>query len=497
MSIKKNIEDVTIKFPTSIKKILEKININGLGIIFVVNEKDILIGSVTDGDIRRALLKNFKLEDKLNLDSKVINKNPIFLPNKSNIREIWKYLEQEITYGTEEKIIKCIPLLDEQGKITDIATKQSVRKISIFEPNLGEQELSNVIESVKSGWISSQGKYVIQFEKLFGEFLNENYSLAVSSGTTALQLAIKAFGIGPGDEIILTNFTFAACINSILNSGAKPVLVDVDKETWTMSIEQVKNSITSKTKAILAVHVYGQPCRMDELVEITKKNKIILIEDCAEAIGSKYKNKLVGTFGDCSTFSFFANKTISTGEGGMVVFKDEKIFKKAIILRDHGMSKTKKYWHEEIGYNFRMTNMQAAIGVAQIKRINLILNHRKKLFDHYNNKLDNIKKISLLPKNNWSENAFWLYTIIIDNLGEKKRNKLIDKLRDRGIECRPGFYPLHQMRPYKTFGKNSYKISELMSYNSLSLPSSSNLKINDLDHIVDVLREELVLLKLI
>jgi len=482
------VEKTVITLPASIKKVLKTISENKLGIVFAVDDKGCLIGSITDGDIRRAMLQGIKLEKEgITTESIALNRKPFSLPFESDIQEILYYLDQDF----QNRTIKCIPLLDTQGRIIDISIRSRIRRFPIYQPEIGIKELSNVVDCVRSGWISSQGSYITRFEKLFSNYLHGGHAVAVSSGTTALQLGMVALGIGPGDEVIVPNFTFAACVNSIIHCGAKPVLVDVDKETWTLDLNKIKKSITPATKAIMPVHIYGKPCRMDELIDIAKKNDLLIVEDCAEAIGAEYKNRLVGLDGNCSCFSFFANKIITTGEGGMVVFKNIEVANKARILRDHGMSKSKSYWHKYAGFNFRMTNMQAAIGVAQIERIEELLKCRQKIFENYNQKFKKIENISLIPINNWSKNSFWFYTIVVNNIGEKKRDKLLSLLKDRGVECRPAFYPLNRMKPYKKFGQGNYEVSEYLGANSISLPSSSVLTKNEQDYIADAFHKEL------
>ena len=481
------IKKITIKLPADFKEVLNKINENELGIVFVIDDKGHLIGSISDGDIRRAMLKGMNLEDSISMKSDAVNRKPFSLPFDSDIQKILSFLEEDF----EHKTIKCIPLLDSKGRIIDISTRTRVRQFPISQPKIGGQELSNVIDCVKSGWISSRGAYITKFEKLFNDYFEGGNSVAVSSGTAALQLGMTTLGIGVGDEVIVPNFTFAASINSIIHCGAKPVLVDVNRDTWTLDLEEVKKAITNSTKAIMAVHVYGQPCMMDELISIAKENNLLIVEDCAEAIGAIYKNRLVGLDGDCSCFSFFANKTITTGEGGMLLLKDVSLANKARILRDHGMSRSKSYWHEYPGFNFRMTNMQAAIGAAQMERLTILLKQREKLFYNYDQKFKKIKNITLLPSNNWSKNSFWLYTLVIEDIGEVERDKLLIRLKNRGVECRPAFYPLNQMKPYKKFGLGNFKISQSLAANSISLPSSSDLTINEQNYIVETFFEEL------
>ena len=472
--------------PKTLKDLLKAISKNGLGIIFIVDEKKKLKGALTDGDIRRALFDGVKINEIIDRNCKFLNTKPFFLPFNSSVQKIMSHLKQ-----SEKKDLKCIPLLNENNEIVDISTRNKIRSFPVASPELGDEELANVIDSISTGYISSAGKYIEEFEKQFEKYIDRGYAVAVSSGTTALQLALNTLNLKRGDEIILPNFTFAGSINAIINAGAKPVLADINLNHWTISVEEIKKKITNKTKAIMPVHIYGQPAELDEICKIAKKNNLYVIEDCAEAIGATYKGKIIGSHGDCSCFSFYANKTLTTGEGGMALFKRKSDAEKAKILRDHGMSRKKKYWHEYAGFNFRMTNMQAAIGVAQIKKINTLLQNKKRIFNYYDNKFLKDRKISLLPKNSWSENSYWIYTIRVKDFNEKKRDKFLKNLKNRGIDCRPGFYPLHLMKPYKSYAKGKFANTINISKNSISLPSVPNLTKNDQDLITNVFYEEI------
>ena len=239
----------------------------------------------------------------------------------------------------------------------------------------------------------------------------------------------------------------------------------------------------------MPVHVYGQPYEISSLKKIAKKNNLLIIDDCAEAIGAKYKGKIVGLENDCSCFSFFANKTITTGEGGMAVFKKKLHADKARILINQGLSENIKYYHEYAGSNFRMTNMQASIGVAQLDIINKLLKVRKKVFKIYNNSFSNYSHFSLIPNNNWSENSYWLYTLVINNIGEKRRDNLILNLQKLGIECRPGFYSLNKMKPFRKYAKGKFINSNYLSENSISLPTT-NLTKKDQEYIISMFLDE-------
>ena len=362
-----------VQLPKKLEDLLHTINQNGMGVVFIVDKNEKLQGALTDGDIRRALLKGIKIDQIINPDFKFLNTKPFWLPYNTSIQKIMGHLNQ-----SSKKDFKCIPLLNEQGKIVDISTRKKVRSFPVASPEIGDEELSNVIEAISSGYISSVGKFIEEFENKFEEYIGQGYAVAVSSGTAALQLGLSTLGIKRGDEVILPNFTFGGSINSIINSGANPVLVDINEGDWTINIDEIKKNINKKTKAIMPVHIYGQPAKMDEIRKVAKDHNLLIVEDCAEAIGARYKDSIIGTHGDCSCFSFFANKTLTTGEGGMAIFRKKKDADRAKILRDHGMSKEKKYWHQFSGFNYRMTNMQAAIGVAQIKKIEIMLKNKKK-----------------------------------------------------------------------------------------------------------------------
>jgi perosamine synthetase len=479
------VKKISLKLPARINKIIKMIDINALGTVFIIDNNQKLIGSITDGDLRRYFLKNKKYPNIVEYNSKIVNKKPFSLPITSDIQIILKRFKSNNTELI--KPIKCFPLVDSKKKIVDIATNEKPRNFPIAEPDIGLMEYKNVIEAFNSGWISSKGPFIEIFESKFSKYLNGGYSVSTTSGTTALQLGMSALGISKNDEVIIPSFTFAGSINSIINCGAIPVVCDVEMDTWTLSLKSVKKLITKKTKAIMIVHIYGQPCQIDEIKKFCKTRNIFLIEDCAEALGAIYKKRLVGLDGDCSCFSFFANKTITTGEGGMVVFQNKKIAQKAAILRNHGMSMTKNYWHDHVGYNYRMTNIQAAIGSAQIDRIDHLISMRKKIFENYNKLLHNEKNITFLPKKKWSKNSYWLYTIIIK---KGDREKLINKLQLKGIDVRRTFYPLNIMPPYKKYSKFRCQISEYLGLKGISLPTS-NVTLKEQKYIIKILKEEI------
>jgi len=345
--------------------------------------------------------------------------------------------------------------------------------IPVAEPSLGEEELKNVMEVVKSGWISSKGEFIEKFEKKFAKYCGVKYGIATSSGTTALHLALTALGIKKGDEVIVPDLTFIATANAVTYCGARPVFVDSHPEYWCIDPEKIKEKITPRTKAIIPVHLYGHPCDMDTIMDIAKKYGLFVIEDAAEAHGAEYKGRKVGSFGDISCFSFYGNKIITTGEGGMCLTNNEKLAEKMRILRDHGMNPNRRYWHDVIGFNYRMTNMQAAVGVAQLQKINKFIEKKRQIAMWYEEGLKELAEkglITLHPQMKWANCVYWIYSILIEDKFGMKRDELMKKLEKNGIETRPFFYPMHTMPPY--FNKERFPVAEEISKRGINLPSS-------------------------
>lgn len=365
-------------------------------------------------------------------------------------------------------------------------------KISLINPIIDKHELKLVSSCIKDSMLSFRGKFINKFEKKFETYVGGGYAATTTNGTTAIELGLSTLGIENGDEVIIPNFCFAAVINAVINVGAKPVLADIDLRTWTINPDEIKKNMSKKTKAIIAVHTYGIICDIAKIKKIIKNRKIFILEDCAEALGSKIKKKNIGVQSDCSTFSFYANKTITTGEGGMVVFKNKELFKKSLILRNQGRNpQDNSFLHIYKGFNFRMTNMQAALGYAQMFKIEGFVKNKKKIFKIYNKYLSKNKSIIFLPVPKNTENSYWLYTIRLKNFSKRKRDLLIKKLKDKGIETRPGFFPLSEMAPYKKYSKKNYRNSKKIAFSSISLPTSSDLKEKDVILISKILLKEL------
>ncbi len=353
-------------------------------------------------------------------------------------------------------------------------------KIPVYQPSLNGNEKKYVNECLDSTWISSKGKFVNQFESAFAEYVGIKHAATASNGTVAIHLALLALGISEGDEVIVPTLTYIASVNAIAYTGATPIFVDSLEETWQISPEDVIKKITPKTKAVMAVHLYGHPCDMDPLVEICKKHNIFLIEDCAEAIGTMYKGKHVGTFGDISTFSFFGNKTITTGEGGMVVTNDETLHDRSVHFKGQGLAKHRQYWHDVIGYNYRMTNICAAIGLAQLENIEQVLNEKKRVADTYRSLLANTP---IVFHNQVGENvyhSYWMCSILTSDA--KERDALRTHLENQGIETRPLFYPAHTMPMYSAQYQR-HPVAENIGWRGVNLPSYPGLKQEEIEFI--------------
>ena len=354
--------------------------------------------------------------------------------------------------------------------------------IPISEPSLGEEELINIIDAVKSGWISSKGKYIKEFEEKFAGYCGVKYGISTSNGTVSLHLALKALGIKKDDEVIVPTLTFIATANAVAYCNAKPVFVDSDPNYWCMDPEKIEEKITENTKAIIPVHLYGHPCDMGAIMEIARDHDLYVIEDAAEAHGAEYKGKKVGSFGDINCFSFYANKIITTGEGGMCLTDNDELEERMRVLRDHGMNLNKKYWHDVVGFNYRMTNMQAALGVAQLEKIEKIIEIKRGNAEYYNYLLKGVNGITLPVEEKWARNVYWMYSVLIDH--RTNRDDLMKKLEQEGIDTRPLFYPIHEMPPYLG---GVFPIAEVISKMGMSLPSSPNLMLSEIEGVCDVL----------
>jgi perosamine synthetase len=472
---KVDIDKISILPNSTIKQAMQAINNGEMGVVFVVDKKGFLNNLITDGDIRRALLKGYGLQSIIDV---VENANPIVAKIDTPLKKISKMFSDKI---------RIIPIVDEKNKIIDVHFKDKRSYIPVTNPFFDENEIELLNECIISGWISSGGVYVNEFEKIVAKHTGTKYAISCSSGTSGLHLALMAHNIGPGDEVIVPSLTFIATANAVTYTGAKPIFVDSDLKNWNIDPKLIESSITDKTKAIIPVHLYGLPADMDAINHIAKKYNLIVIEDASEAQGAKYKNKMVGTLGDAAVFSFFGNKIITTGEGGMIVTNNQAIAEKCEILRDHGMSKSKRYWHNELGYNYRMTNMQAAIGVAQMKKIGRIIKKKRRIASEYKKNLKSIPGIIFPAEEAINENVFWLFTIVIDeNSFGMSSNDLMYRLKEYNIDTRPIFYPLHTQPIYNN--NQSLPKAEKIHAGGVTLPSAYDLKDDEIKKICDIIK---------
>lgn len=439
--------------------VIEVINNNAKGVAFIINEDDTFAGIMTDGDIRRLLLSGLDLSSQVkgysNKDCTVAYEGESF----------HKMLEK-----TSEKV-SILPILNESMEVVDFFQYQNKVYVPVAAPNLKGNEFKYLVDAFMSTWISSSGKYITQFENGFSDFCETKYGVAVSNGTVAIHLALETLGVGVGDEVIIPDLTFAATINTVFHANATPVIVDVLEDSWCIDPKEIEKAITPKTKAIIPVHIYGQVCDMDAIMRIAKKYNLFVIEDCAEAHGATYNGRKVGSFGEISTFSFFGNKVITTGEGGMCMTNSDVYNERMRMLRDHGMSKQKRYWHDEVGYNYRMTNLQAAIGVGQLERINEIIDFRRSIENDYIELLKEFDFIQFQSHLKNTKRITWLVSALVNN---GKRDELIENLKKGNIDARPFFYPLGDMAPYEAY-VFSNKVSKQLSNQGINFPTGQLL----------------------
>lgn len=354
--------------------------------------------------------------------------------------------------------------------------------IPVSEPQLTGNAKTYLLECLDTGWVSSKGRFVTQFEQDFAKLVGTKHAISVSNGTAALHLALLAAGIGPGDEVLVPNLTFAATANAVIHCGATPVLTDVCQLSWAIDLHDAAKRITDRTRAIIPVHLYGVPADMVNIKAFARQHQLCVIEDCAESLGASVVGQATGSIGDLGCFSFFANKLITTGEGGMVTTNNDELADTVRCLRDHGMKPDKRYWHHIAGLNYRMTNMQAALGVAQLEQYEVFLNRRAEVAERYR------QGLSDLPGLNWQQvykdtsPVCWLFSFSLNpQLAGLTVQELAMVLASEGIETRPFFFPLHRQPPY--FQDECYPISNWLADNGLSLPTYTALSNAQIDHI--------------
>jgi len=365
--------------------------------------------------------------------------------------------------------------------------------IPVNEPLLDGNEKKYLAECIDTGWISSEGPFVKRFEEEFAARSGRKHGIAVTNGTAAIDAAVEALGIGPGDEVILPTFTIISCVMQIVRSGATPVLVDSDPLTWNMDVSQIEAKITPRTKAIMVVHIYGLPVDMDPVLALCQRYGLKLIEDAAEMIGQTYRGKPCGSFGDISTVSFYPNKHITTGEGGMILTDDDDLAEQCRELRNLCFKPGKRFVHERLGWNLRMTNLQAALGVAQLERLDEFLEKKRWIGRRYNELLADLPGVQLpLAQTDYAENIYWVYGLVLDDSVEFGAEEAMRRLAKLGVGCRPFFYTMHQqpvLRELGLFEGESYPVAERMYQRGFYVPSGLALTEDQIFRVADALKQ--------
>ena len=368
--------------------------------------------------------------------------------------------------------------------------------IPVNEPLLDGNEKKYLAECIDTGWISSEGTFVKCFEEEFAARAGRKHGIAVTNGTAAIDAAVEALGIGSGDEVILPTFTIISCVMQIVRSGATPVLVDSDPLTWNMDVTQIEAKITPRTKAIMVVHIYGLPVDMDPVLELCQRYRLKLIEDAAEVIGQTYRGKPCGSFGDISTVSFYPNKHITTGEGGMILTDDDDLAEQCRELRNLCFKPGKRFVHERLGWNLRMTNLQAALGVAQLERLDEFLEKKRWIGRRYNELLADLPGVQLpLAQTDYAENIYWVYGLVLDDSVEFDTEETMNMLSKLGVGCRPFFFPMHQqpvLRERGLFEGDSYPVSERMYKRGFYIPSGLALSEEQILKVSELLKQVLI-----
>lgn len=367
-----------------------------------------------------------------------------------------------------------------------------MNRISVAQPKLNGREREYVLDCLDTNWISSNGKYIGAFEESFAAFCGVKHAIAANNGTTALHLALVALDLQPGDEVIVPTVTYIATANAVRYCGATPVLVDVCEGTMNIDPSKLESAITPRTRGIIPVHLYGHPAEMGPLTEIATKHGLWIVEDAAEAHGARYLGKRVGGLGTCATFSFFGNKIVTTGEGGMITTDDDELAAKLRLYRGQGMDPKRRYWFPVIGYNYRMTNIQAAIGLAQMETVEVAIADRARLAAWYNEELTPLAEAIVLPTEaSWADQVFWMYNIFLRNGDENQRDAVMRSLDDAGVETRPVFYPMHVLPPYQE--DTAYPVADTWAQRGINLPTHQDLTRDDVSRVAAALKVALAL----
>lgn len=363
--------------------------------------------------------------------------------------------------------------------------------IPVNAPVVSLESKQNVIDALETGWVSSVGKYVTQFEEQFAQYLDVKYATTVSNGTAALHLAMAALDLGPGDEIIIPDLTIVSCGLAALYVGATPVFVDVDPQTGNLDPESFERAITEKTKAVMVVHLYGHPAAMDPILEIARRHNLAIIEDAAEAHGATYKGKKAGSFGDVACFSFYGNKIITTGEGGMVVSNRQDVIEKARLLKDLAHVPGKRFYHEEIGFNYRMTNLQAAMGVGELSHIEEYVEKKREMARTYTQLLSDIPDLILPSEHEEVRCVYWMYSVVLKDTARVSREEVMTQLKNKGVDTRTYFYPLSSLPVFagRSRAASLNPVSQKLSQQGFYLPSGLALATDEMKAVSQALHE--------
>jgi perosamine synthetase len=441
---------------------------NGTGTVFVLDSAGRAVGTLTLEGGRAAILAGRHLDPLTAAD----------------------VMEQGVD-RTADPATQSVPVsavLDAEGRLVDVVLRGDSSFVPVAEPDLGHAEMRNLMDAYMSTWISSTGDYIRTLERRFAARTGNRHGIATSNGTTSLHLALVALGIGPGDEVIVPDLTFAASINTVIHAGARPVIVDVDPHTWCLTPEAIEAAITPRTRAVMPVHVFGRPAPMTDIMAVARRRGLYVIEDCAEAHDAHWDGQPVGSFGDVSSFSFFANKIMTTGEGGICVTNSAELAERMRMLRDHGMRPERRYWHEEPGFNYRMTNMQAAVGCAQLDRLDDFLAERARVHHLYARVLDGIPGVAMPPA--MEARARPVVWFACATVPAERRAQLIQACRAIDVDLRPFFNCLSVMPPYRPYARpcpNAY----LLSQSGVNLPTSRRVDERLAMRIADVFRSVL------
>lgn len=456
----------TCRRTDSILSVIEKCLDNGLGSCLVVGEDQAVEGEVSLDDIRAALHDGTAVSDA----------TLAWYRGSDPIRPLRNDVAREA---------RLLPVMDPDGRLAGVRVDRSTGPVQVARPHITRGEFRRLLDAFLSGWISSKGPEVHAFERGFSRYVGMRHGVAVTNGTVALHLALVALGIGPGDEVIVPDLTFAATINAVLHCSATPVIVDVDPLTWCMSRDAVRQALSPRTRAIIPVHLYGRPAEIGPIATLARSRGIAVIEDCAEAHGARYDGRTVGSFGDVGCFSFYGNKLVSTGEGGMCLTDCDAVARSLERLRDHGMAPGRAYWHEAVGYNYRLTNLQAALGSAQLARIEETLARNARIALMYHEALGGIGGVRLPPRlPDHCKPVTWLTCVQVP---ADRRDALLAAGRAAEIEMRPFFHPLSAMPPYAAYARRCPN-SEELSATGLNLPTSSAVDAQVIDRVARVFR---------